>query len=243
MSIISTRLDATVRSSSGKGFARRTRVAGQIPAVVYGKHLERPLPIAVDPEKVREAIATPKKMNTVIGLKVDGKELTVLLKDYQMDPVSRELLHADFIDVRENEKVKVNVPVLLTGKADGVLNGGILSQMRRALEVWSLPGSIPQSIDVDVTALKIAQALHINDIKLPAGVEVKTHVNFTIAVITAPETDKALEAATAATAATAAAATAAAAGGAAPAAGGDKKAEGAAPAAAAGDKKAAPAKK
>jgi large subunit ribosomal protein L25 len=231
MSIISTRLDATVRSSSGKGFARRTRVAGQIPAVVYGKHLERPLPIAVDPEKVREAIATPKKMNTVIGLKVDGKELTVLLKDYQMDPVSRELLHADFIDVRENEK------------ADGVLNGGILSQMRRALEVWSLPGSIPQSIDVDVTALKIAQALHINDIKLPAGVEVKTHVNFTIAVITAPETDKALEAATAATAATAAAATAAAAGGAAPAAGGDKKAEGAAPAAAAGDKKAAPAKK
>lgn len=234
MSLVTSKLEAKARAGSGKGFARRTRAEGLIPAVVYGPHLEKPVAIAVDPEKVREAIKTPKKLNTVIGLSIDGKEHIVLLKDYQLDPVTKELLHADFIDVKENEQVKVKVPVVLTGKAIGVIEGGILSQMRRELEVWALPAAIPQSIDVDVSALKIAQALHVKEVKFPAGITVKTQVDYTIAVVTAPEVEKVVEVAAAAPGAAGAAPAAGAAAapgaaGAAPAAGaaaaGDKKAE------------------
>lgn len=221
MSITTSKLEAKLRTGAGKGPARRTRQGGLVPACVYGKHLEKPLNIALDGKALRAAINTPKKMNTVLGLSIEGKEHMVLLKDYQLEPVSRELLHADFIDVRENEQVKVKIPVVLTGKSVGVLEGGILSQMRRELEVWALPGAIPLNIEVDITPMKIASALHVNDIKMPAGITVKTNVNFTIAVVTAPEVEKAAEVA-------AAAAT--------PAAGA------AAPAAAAGDKKAEPAK-
>lgn len=233
MSLVTSKLEAKARAGSGKGFARRTRAEGLIPAVVYGPHLEKPVAIAVDPEKVREAIKTPKKLNTVIGLSIDGKEHIVLLKDYQLDPVTKELLHADFIDVKENEQVKVKVPVVLTGKAIGVIEGGILSQMRRELEVWALPAAIPQSIDVDVSALKIAQALHVKEVKFPAGITVKTQVDYTIAVVTAPEVEKVVEVAAAAPGAAGAAPAAGAA--AAPGAAGAAPAAGAA---AAGDKKA-----
>lgn len=193
MSIITNSIEAKSRTGAGKGPARRTRAEGLVPACVYGKHLEKPLSVAVNGKALRAAINTPKKLNTVIGLKIDGKEHAVLVKDYQLDPVSKELLHADFIDVRENEQVKVKIPVVLTGKSVGVAEGGILSQMRRELEVWSLPGAIPLNIEVDVTPMKIATALHVNDIKLPAGVTVKTHVNFTIAVVAAPEAEKVAE--------------------------------------------------
>ncbi len=217
MSITTSKLEAQLRTGAGKGFARRTRAAGLTPACIYGKHLEQPINIALNGKALRAAINTPKKLNTVLSLAVDGKEHMVLLKDYQLEPVSRDLLHADFIAVRENEQVKVKVPVVLTGKAIGVVEGGLLSQMRRELEVWALPGAIPLQIEVDVTAMKIPSAMHVNDITLPAGITVKTNVNFTIAVVTAPEAEKVVEAV--------AAAAAPAAGAAAPAAAGDKKAE------------------
>ncbi|MBL9038389.1 MAG: 50S ribosomal protein L25/general stress protein Ctc [Archangium sp.] len=227
MSLVATHLEAKTRTAAGKGAARRSREGGQIPAIVYGKSLEKPLSISVDAKALRAAVATPKKMNTVLGLKVDGgAERVVLLKDYQMDPVNRDLLHADFIEVKENEKVKVKVPVVLVGKAEGVAVGGILSQMKREIEVHAQPAAIPEKIEVDVTSLKIASSLHINDLKLPAGVVVKTHVNYTIAVVTAPEVEKVVEAAPAAA-------------GAAPAAGDAKAGDAKAGDAKAGDAKAA----
>jgi large subunit ribosomal protein L25 len=233
-------VEAKVREGSGKGAARKARAAGMIPAIVYGKHLEKPLQISIDPKAVKTAVNTSKRLNTVIGLKVGSASHIVLLKEYQQDPVTRELLHADFIDVRENEQVKVKVPVALVGKAEGQGQGGILSQMRRELEVWALPAAIPEKIEVDVTPLKIGHSLHINDVKMPAGITVKTQVNYTLAVVTAPEAEVV---ATPAAAAAAPGAEGAAAAGAAPAAGaaaakpGDAKAGDAK----AGDAKAAPA--
>jgi len=228
MSIDRNSLEAKVREGSGKGAARRLRATGMVPAVVYGKHLDTPAHVAVDPVAVKKAIATPHKFNTLLTLKVAGQsDKTVLLKDYQNDPVSRAILHVDFIEVRESEPVKVNVPVVLVGKAEGTAEGGILSQVRRELEVWALPAAIPEKIEVDVTPLKIAQALHINDVKLPSGITVKTHVNYTIAVVSAPEKEEVAPVAAAA-AAPAAGAAAPAAGAAAPAAAGAKPAAGAA---------------
>lgn len=184
-------LQAKPRADAGKGSARRLRAEGLIPAVVYGRHLETPAQIAVDPLAVKKAIATPHRLNTLLALRVDGTpERLVLLKEYQQDPVTREILHADFIDVRENEQVKVKVPLVLVGKPVGVLEGGVLSQSRRDLEVHALPTAIPEKIEADVSHLKIAQSLHINDVKLPAGVRVKTGVNYTLAVVAVPEKEE-----------------------------------------------------
>lgn len=207
MSIDKSTLDVKAREGAGKGAARRLRSQGLVPAVVYGKHLEKPLSVAVDPKAVRAAINTPHKLNTLITLKGLGAEQQVLFKDYQRDPVTRDILHVDFIAVREDEAVKVNVPLVLTGKAEGVADGGLLSQIRREIEVYAKPRAIPEKIEVDVTPLKIAMAMHINDVKLPEGVVVKSNVNYTIAVVSAPE--GAAEAAPAAAAAAPAAAAAA----------------------------------
>lgn len=210
MSVDKTTLEAQPREGSGKGAARRLRAKGVVPAVVYGKHLAKPVHLSVDPKSVRVAINTPHKFNTLIQIKLGGDTHQVLLKDYQMDPLTRDILHVDFIGVRENEQVKVNVPLTLVGKAAGVTDGGLLTQIRRELEVWALPNAIPERIEVDVTPLKIAEALHVNDVKLPAGVSVKTNVNYTVAVISAPEAAEVAPVAAAAAPAAAAAAPAAA---------------------------------
>jgi len=212
------------RDGAGKGPARRLRAQGLVPAVVYGRHLETPAHIAVDPLEVKHAISTPLKFNTLLTLKVEGQaERRVLLKDYQQDPVTRDLLHADFVDVREDEEVKVNIPLVLVGKPEGVTAGGILSQNRRDIEVYVLPTAIPEKLEADVTHLKMAQSLHIKDVKLPAGVRVKTQVNYTVAVVNVPEKEE-IPVAPAAPAAGAAAPA-----GAAPAAGDAKAAAPAAP--------------
>ena len=176
-----------------------------IPAVVYGRHLDKPAHIAVVAKAIRTAVTTPHKLNTLITLRVAGGDRLVMLKDVQMDPVSRDFLHADFIEVRENEQVKVKIPVVLVGKAIGTADGGILSQIRREIEVLALPNSIPERIEVDVTHLKIAEALHINDVKMPEGVTVKTHVNFTVAVVAVPDKEEVVVAPVASVAATPAA--------------------------------------
>ena len=225
MALTRNTLAARVRDGAGKGSARRLRAQGLVPAVVYGRHLDTPVHIAVDPIEVKKAIATPHKLNTLLTLQLDGQpERLVLLKDYQQDPLSREMLHADFIDVHENEQIKVNVPLVLTGRPVGVTEGGILSQSRRELEVYALPSAIPEKIEADVTNLKIAQSLHINEVKLPEGVRVKTQVNYTIAVVSVPEKEEVAPAPAAAV--PAAGAPAAGAAGAAPAAGDAKAAEG-----------------
>jgi large subunit ribosomal protein L25 len=212
MSVDQSTLETQSRTGTGKGAARKLRSQGLVPAVIYGKHLKEPRQIAVNPKSVRVAINTPHKLNTLITLKTDGTQELALLKDYQQDPVTREILHVDFLAVRETEQVKVNVPLVLTGKSVGVAEGGLLTQARRELEVYAMPRAIPEKIEVDVTNLKIAQALHINDVTLPAGVVVKSNVNFTLAVVSAPDT--AAEAAPAAAAAAPAAAAPAAKGGA-----------------------------
>lgn len=190
MSIHRTTLEAKPREGAGKGTARRLRAQGLVPGVVYGRHLAHPTHISIDPLAIKQAIATPAHFNTLITLKMDGQQRQVLLKDVQLDPVTRDVLHADFLDVKEDERVKVNVPLQLVGKPAGVLEGGILSQARRQLEVWALPNAIPEKIDVDVSHLKMAQALHINDVKLPPGINVRSTINFTVAVVSVPEKEE-----------------------------------------------------
>lgn len=217
MSLDTTTLDAQSREKTGKGVAHRLRAQALIPAVVYGPR-SKPLNIAVDPKALKRAIQTPHKLNTLITLKLEGAERKALLKDYQQDPVSRALLHADFYEVQMDQKVTVPVPVSLVGKAAGTLEGGILQQNRRELDVTCLPKDIPEAIEVDVSHLKIAQALHVNEVKPPPGCSIRFLHNFVVALIAVPEKEEVAAAAATATAAPGAAAAPAAAA-AAPAAG------------------------
>jgi large subunit ribosomal protein L25 len=235
-------LTATPRPESGKGFARRLRMKGLIPAVCYGR-FDKPVHVAVDPLALKKAIATPHKFNTVIKLAIDGSgERTVLFKSFEKDPIDGKVLHADFLEVRMDQDVDVPVPVVLTGRPAGAAEGGILQQVLRTIVVRCKPGQIPESIEVDVSALNVAESLHVSDVKAPAGILFRTKGEQTIAVVAIPEkleeapkpgavaAEGAAPAAGAGTGAPAAA-------GAAPAAGGEKAA---APAAGAGK---APAKK
>ena len=185
-------LKAQTRDKSGKGPARRLRAQGLVPAVCYGPYDKNPLMVAVDPEALTKAISTPHKFNTVIKLEVDGQARTVLFKDYDKDPVDGHILHVDFLDVRMDQDVVVNVPVVLVGKPVGVTEGGILQQVSRTLPVICKPAQIPEKIEVDVSNLKIAESIHISDIKPPEGVRFKTNVikNATIAVVTIPEKEE-----------------------------------------------------
>jgi large subunit ribosomal protein L25 len=204
--------------------------------------------VAVDPEAIAKAIATPHKFNTVIKLEVDGQETrTVLFKDYEKDPVDGHILHVDFLAVRMDQEVVVNVPVVLVGKPVGVTEGGILQQVSRTLPVICKPAQIPEKIEVDVSHLKIAESIHISDIKPPEGVRFKTNVikNATIAVVVVPEKEEVAPAPVAVPGAEGAVPGAAPAGapGAAPGApGAAPAAGGAAPAAGAAGGAAAPAK-
>jgi large subunit ribosomal protein L25 len=227
MSLDQSTLNATLRTDNGKGAARRLRADGKIPAVVYGKGHE-PVSLAVDPVELKKAIATPHKFNTVITVKLGQGDKLVLLKDYQQHPLSRELLHADFQEVRLDQQVDVDVPLQLVGRSAAQADGAILTQLKRVIAIKCLPGAIPVALEVDITSLKFGQSLHESDIKLPEGAKLAGFKNDTIATVSIPETESA------APAAAAAAAPAAGAKAAAPAAG----AKAAAPAA-----KAAPAKK
>ncbi len=212
-------LSVQPRSDKGKGPARRLRAAGLIPAVIYGQKRE-PTHVSVDPAAIQKAIATPHRFNTLLTLQLEGAQKQVLFREYEVDPVTRQLLHADFLEVELGKPVRVEVPIVATGKAEGVVAGGILTVSAHQIVVEALPDRIPVQIEVDVTPLKIGGSIHIADVKAPAGVKIKYATNFTVAVVTAPEKEEVV------------APVAAAVPGAAPAEGGAPAAAGAAPGAA-----------
>ncbi|WP_242395575.1 50S ribosomal protein L25/general stress protein Ctc [Anaeromyxobacter oryzisoli] len=229
-------LTVAKRDGKGKGPARRLRSQGLIPAVVYGR-MSEPSHISVDPGLLLKAIETPHKLNTLLTLKLDGGEKHVLFKEYEVDPVTRKLLHADFLEVKLDQPVRVTVPVVTTGKAAGVAEGGILSIAAHDIVVEALPAKIPVRIEVDVTELKIGRSIHVSELKAPEGCKFKFATDYVVAFVAVPEKEEVVVPVAAAPgAAPAEGAAAAPAGGAAPAAGAAAPAAGAAPAAAKGAK-------
>ena len=230
------KVNAEVRQETGKGNARRTRAAGRVPAVLYGRR-EQPLPLSLDPLALVRSLDKERKRNTVFALNVAqvgnnaGKsgEITAMIRDVQIDPLSRRITHVDFLRVDLEEEVRVNVPLVLVGTPAGVVDGGNLHHNVHMLPIAAKPNAIPTKIELDVSKLKIGEALHVSDLKLAPGLRALLEGKAGLASVVAPRTEKADEAAAAAAPAEGAAA-------AAPAAG-DAKKEGAAPAA--GDKKAA----
>jgi large subunit ribosomal protein L25 len=179
-------LSAEARSGTGKGANRKLRVAGKIPAVVYGKG--RPSQsVVLDPHALETLLQkSGAGLNTLIDLSVAGKTDTVLVKELQRHPVTGRPLHVDFFQLDLTQKITVSVPIHFTGKARGVEFGGILDHPLRELEVECLPRAIPEHIEVDVSALEVGQSIHVSELRLPEGVEVKTDASLPVASVVLP---------------------------------------------------------
>jgi large subunit ribosomal protein L25 len=161
-------LDAVKREGRRKNEANRLRAAGQIPAVVYGSRAEGKMPegvsIAVDPKAVLRILHSDSGANTLINLKLDGNEARVMVKEYQLDPITHQLLHADFYQLAMDKVITVTVPVILHGESRGVKQqGGLVDFVTREIQVQCLPTDIPEHIDVDVTELGLNESIRLRD--------------------------------------------------------------------------------
>jgi len=163
-------LEAVKREGRGKNEANRLRASGKIPAVVYGARSEGRAPegvaVSVDPKQVLRILHSDSGANTLITLKVDGTAAArVMVKEYQLDPVTHQLLHADFYQLALDKAITVTVPITVKGEPKGVkLQGGLLDFVTREIHVLCLPTEIPEHIDVDVTELMLNQSIRVRDL-------------------------------------------------------------------------------
>ncbi|MEP6509579.1 MAG: 50S ribosomal protein L25/general stress protein Ctc [Gemmatimonadales bacterium] len=182
----SANLSVTKRENSGKGVARSLRAAGRVPAIIYG-HGREPQALSINTRDLEKLLEHISAENTVIDLDLDGMNSRTLIREIQRHPFKRQILHVDFQEIVAGEKVIVRVPVILIGVPDGVrMDGGILDQTMRELEVEVDPSNIPNHIEVDVTKMVIGSSLHVSDITLPEGVEVVAEEDASVAVVSAP---------------------------------------------------------
>jgi large subunit ribosomal protein L25 len=158
-------LDAVERTNRGKNEARRLRASGKIPAVVYGGK-DGGKAIAVDPKVLARILRTEQGANTLIALNVPGaKDARVLVREYQLDPITHELLHADFYRVAMDKVIRVAVTVVAQGEPKGVKQqGGVLDIVHRQIEIECLPADIPNNIEIDVRELMVGQSIRVKDL-------------------------------------------------------------------------------
>jgi len=185
------KLTVEVRTVQGKNESRRLRAQGKVPGVCYGKGVE-PVLLSIDPKQLKKSLDPAKRQNTVIEMTIEGqgKTLTVMLKDYQYDKIRQEIEHVDLLAIDVNKEVHVEIPLVLTGKPVGVVDGGQLTVAHRQLAVICKPIDIPAKIEADVTGLGLGQALHVSDLKLPAGVRVALASGEGLASVVAPRAEK-----------------------------------------------------
>jgi large subunit ribosomal protein L25 len=162
-------LEATTRESKGKNEARRTRAEGRVPAVVYGSSADATrtaTAIAVEPKALLRILHSESGANTLISLKLPGGgDTKVLVKEYQLDPVTHQILHADFYRVAMDRVLQVTIPITHKGEPKGVKQqGGILEFVRREIEIECLPGDIPEHVEIDVSELMLHQGVRVRDI-------------------------------------------------------------------------------
>ena len=182
----SANLSGSVRENGGKGVARTLRSSGRIPAVIYG-HGREPQSLSIDTRELEKLLSHISAENTVIDLSVDGRSSRTLIREIQRHPFKRQILHVDFQELVAGEKVVVRLPIILVGVPAGVrMDGGVLDQTMRELEVEVDPANIPNHVEIDVTELHIGASLHVSDIPLPEGVEIVGDPDASVAVISAP---------------------------------------------------------
>lgn len=190
------RLTARIRTQTGKEYSKQIRRQGEIPAVLYGKGKE-PASLIVKYAEIRSLVHTDGGSRSVIDMTISGSddERTehVMIKEIQQDPVKDTYTHIDFLAIDMNKPIKTKVMLNFVGEPIGVDTGGIFQSILREVEIECLPKNLPEHLDVDVSGLETGHALTVGDIRIPEGSTLLTHIEETIATVTAPATEAAAE--------------------------------------------------
>ena len=179
---IETVVSAKLRDTRGKNEARRTRRSGMIPGVVYGAFKD-PVAVSVDPKAIHKIVHSKTGHNTIFNIDVSGSEVTpAMVVDEQYDPVKGHLLHVDLKRIDLTKRIRVSVPVHVTGEPAGVkTQGGLLEVITRFVEIDTLPEEIPESFSIEVNELLIGQSKRASDIKLPGSIKLTSSPESVIA--------------------------------------------------------------
>jgi len=186
------KLKADKREQSGKGVARKLRAAGRVPGVLYGHGMD-PLPLAVDSKDLYHVLHTGAGSNVLVGLVLDGTTHLALPREIQRDHIHGRFIHVDFLAIRRDERITVDVPVRVVGESPGVKQGGVVEHHLWDLHVECLPGDVPDGIDADISVLDLGSSLKVADITPPPGVTILTAPEETILSVVTPQILRAIE--------------------------------------------------
>lgn len=174
------------RSASGKGDARRLRMAGKVPCVLYGRGADT-LNLAVDNRELLQAVAGHSVSNLILDLNLTGDAAKALIRDIQLDPITHDVMHVDFQRISLTEKIELEIPLELVGMPHGVRDGGgILAHPVRSIAVKCFAGDIPDKITIDVSELGVGDSLHVSDLRDQSSVEIVSDADMLIASVGAP---------------------------------------------------------
>ena len=186
-------LKTKIRTTTGNGPARRLRMSGQVPAVVYGPKTE-PVLLSVNKSDLEQLFKKGGIGQVVLNLVIqkNGETLTMpaMIKELQTHPVSRNFIHIDFYEIKMDQKITAKIPVVTTGIAKGVELGGILQIIRRELEVECLPLEVPESIEIDISDLDIGDSIHVGKISLEGEIELLEDDNYTVVTMLSPKLEE-----------------------------------------------------
>ncbi|MDR0843374.1 MAG: 50S ribosomal protein L25 [Acidobacteriota bacterium] len=192
-------IEAQVRTPEGKNANRRLRQSGKIPAVLYGPS-KQPTVLSLDPVVIWNILHSESGQNTIFAVNIEGAgQSNAMVKAYQRDPIKGALIHTDLLEIDMNRLLTLEVNIEISGEPQGVkLDGGTLDFVTRAIEVECLPADIPESVKLDVTALKINDYIRVKDLQLGDKVKILTEPEIVIVTVAPPQKEVAAEAAAAA---------------------------------------------
>ena len=185
-------LKVTVRNKVGNGAARELRREGMIPAIFYGSKAE-PVMLSVITRELENILKTSNIGQVLLELLIqNGKQTsrTAMIKELQTQPVSGSLLHVDFYEVAMDQKIKISIPVVTTGQAIGIEEGGVLQLVRHEVEIFCYPNNIPESLEIDVTDMGIGDSKHMDEVSIDDSFELVDETNFTIVTVLSPKAEE-----------------------------------------------------
>lgn len=180
------KLVAEKRDDAGKGVARKLRAAGRVPAVLYGHGMD-PISLSIDSRELFHLFHTGAGTNVLVDLVVDGSEHLAMPRDVQRDHIRGRYVHVDFLAVRRDETITVNVPIRVVGESVGVKAGGVLEHHLWEVQVECLPTGVPEAIDADISQLEIGSSLKVADLVAPEGATIMTGADESVVAVQQPQ--------------------------------------------------------
>lgn len=176
-------ITAELRDGAGKGVARKLRAAGRVPAIAYGKHIEKPISLSVLSREMVTILRRPTGRYMPLDIVVGETTYAAVVRDFQVDALTRSLKHCDFLLLEESTPVKVKVPILKVGKSKGEAVGARLILARREVQIKALPADIPPEIGVDVSHLETGDVIYIDELNFPEGVTPSYRTRYPVIVL------------------------------------------------------------